>query len=127
MIWSFALGAALYLTVFMDGVPVRCLVDTGANMTVVSSANAVRLGTLGPVVGTMLLRTVTGDTIAGERRFIPNVGIKDRFGWAGGEIVVLPDARFPWGCVLGTDFLGQQPIMIDWSTGDVRPARGGGS
>lgn len=115
------LAATLWIIAFFDGVPLHCLVDTGANMTIVSATSAAQLGTLGPTRGTVLLRTVTGEIISGERRFIPNIGIKDRFGWSGGEIVVLLDAKFPWGCILGTDFLSQQPIVIDWQRGEIRP------
>ena len=114
-------GLLLAVLVYFDGVAQPCVVDTGTQYTVVTERAAARMGTLGPVVHRLDLRGAGGGAVAGALRYIPNIGTR-LLGWSGALVAVVPDdAIAGFDCVLGIDLLGQQPIVIDWANGAVRP------
>lgn len=115
-------GLALYIQVFMDGVPVRCLVDTGAQSTFITESVAVRLGTLSPPLSFQTAIAANGSKFIGTLRSVRNVGTAD-LGWNEATLMVVPDAVLITPCILGTDLLAQQPIVIDWDAQRVRAAR----
>lgn len=116
-----AFGMTLYALVHFDGVPVSCVVDTGAEVTIMREAAAARLGTLGPVSFRSGIVVANGDVVEAVARPIKNVGTSD-IGWGEVHILVVPDAHLSEPCILGTDLLARQPITIDWSSG-IRAAR----
>ena len=116
-------GIALFVTVWFDGVaiPGGCLVDTGASATVLRRSEAARLGTLGPPGSTATFTAASDTTFVATSHRIPNVGTAD-LGWSSATVWVVPDGQLSQACILGTDLLGQQPIIIDWYAQRVRRA-----
>ena len=111
----------LVLQVYFDGVPVPCLVDTGATMTVLSATQAERIGSRSGPFAKVRAQTVSGQPLWGDVWRIPNVGT-DSIGWSHALPLVVPAKSMTHDCVLGTDLLGQQPIVIDWVRREVRAA-----
>ena len=107
-------GLLLHLTVWFDGVPLDCLIDTGSPYTILSQGTAARLGTMVPVSGeTVEFRGIGGATTLGHFYQVSNVGTDD-IGWPVAFPVVVPNgAMVGMSCLVGTDLLGQQPLLID--------------
>jgi predicted aspartyl protease len=115
-VWLF--GLTLFVIVWFDGVPVECVVDTGSEATLLREAAAARLGTLEPVLFETSVRVASGATIPASARRVPHVGTAD-LGWPEALVLVVPDEQLSAPCILGTDLLGRQPIVIDWDAGRI--------
>ena len=115
-------GFLLLLVVYWDGVPSRCLVDTGATHSVIRSSVAAQVGTKSGPYATLLLKGFGGD-IQGEVYRIPNVGTQ-ALGWSYARPVVVPDSVMVNGydCIIGVDLLGQQPVRMDFVLGTLEVA-----
>ncbi|MGH2368471.1 MAG: retroviral-like aspartic protease family protein, partial [Chloroflexota bacterium] len=113
----------IHIPVWFDGVPVTCLLDTGASMTVLNQSTAQRLGTLANRRRQVALRAANGAIIKGNVHAINHVGTAT-ISWPASDVVVFPDDQLSEPCILGVNLLGQQPIVIDWTAKQVRPASG---
>lgn len=112
----------LFLTVWFNGVPVNCLVDSGASATILSATQAVQIPELGPSLATTQLSTLNGQWVHGEVHMVANVGTA-YLGWTRVPVVVLPDEALDGtGCILGANLLGRQPVVLDWQRQLVYPA-----
>lgn len=107
------------ISVWFDGVELSCVVDTGSQVTVVRESAAARLGTLGPPLFTQQVRAGNGAVIEAAARRLPNVGTAD-LGWPHVTLLVVPDQSLTDPCILGTDLLAQQSIVVDWRAQTVR-------
>lgn len=110
----------LMILVWFDGVPTSCLVDTGATATIITQRVAASIGTLGPELGQDSLRAANQQLLPIRWHRVANVGTR-YLGWSDGVIAVVPENLPGIECILGTDFLGRQPIRIDWTTQQVYP------
>lgn len=122
MVTTFAF-ILLFITVWFDGIPARCLVDTGATATIITPPLASRIGTLGPVLGQDMLRTADNTSLAIRWHRVANIGT-NHFGWSDGVIAVSATSLPGIDCVIGTDLLGRQPITLDWQNQEVLPGEG---
>ena len=113
----------LFLTVYFDGVPIRCVADTGSAATVLSQSAAARVGTLSAPLERLDLAREGGRRLAGRRHTVPNVGT-GHLGWERASVVVLPDEDSVFPCVLGANLLAQQDITIRWGNGQIYRAGG---
>lgn len=113
-------AAALVITIWFNGAPVSCHVDTGSPVTILSQTTANRVPALGPPVGKIGLVGVGGEHTLGNTYHVANAG-NALFGWNDGRILVFPDEKVGVDCLLGRDYLGRQPIGITWSPGAVFP------
>lgn len=115
--------AALMLTVWFDGVPVRCLADTGAAYTVMTEAQASRVGTWWPGRSSQSIMTMNGAIVPAEARAVSHVGT-DRLGWSHARVMVISDTNSHHLdlCILGSDLLMQHgPLVFDFSKQTVYP------
>jgi hypothetical protein len=105
----------LLLTVWFDGVPVSCAVDTGAEMTVLRASTAAQIGTRSAPLSTARLQGIGGETgtVEAQLVYIPHIGTHE-LGWPGAVVAVVPDGALPVDCLLGLDLLSQQTVVIDW-------------
>lgn len=118
---TFLVGLILTLTVWFDGVPVDCIVDTGSTVTALRASQAVQIGTLGPVLSTVAVGFANNTTAKAEVRPARHIGTST-MGWPGTNVWVLPDDQLSAPCLLGMDLLGRQPLRIDWETQTLVPA-----
>ncbi|MBI3972891.1 MAG: retroviral-like aspartic protease family protein [Chloroflexi bacterium] len=114
---------SLWLNVWFDGVPVACLVDTGAAYTVLSQPVAEKVATRSNPIQDVTLVAANGMQIAGKLYHVPNIGT-EHIGWSGGVVVVVPAEHLDSSlqCTLGMNLLGQQNLVFDWTVGTIRPA-----
>ena len=111
----------LVFAVWFDGTgPIYCHADTGSPATIIRQSVANRIGTLGEPLGSTTLVGVGGGDVQGRTYRVNNVGTR-YMGWVDGRVLVLPDNRLPFDCLFGTDFLAQQPIIVDWREQEIRP------
>ena len=113
-------GALLLIRVWFDGVPVNCVVDTGAQSTVVRASAAARIGTLSRPLAAVKFRLVNATALDGTVHTVPHVGTSF-FGWNRAAVVVVPDGDLREDCYVGQNLLAQQDLVIDWRGGEVRP------
>lgn len=114
--------ALLIATVWWDGVPAHCLVDTGSTHSLLSHHAATQIGTKQGPYGTVLFQT-PGGTLSGQVFRVSNVGTAS-LGWDYALPVVVEDGLLPNGgsCLLGADLLRQQPITLDFQRGTMERA-----
>ncbi len=117
------LAAMLYVAVtFGAAAPVSCLVDTGAQVTVLGSSVAERAGSahwLPTPGGFPVIRLTNGALLPVEQRRVHLVRTAD-LSWRYADVVIIQDeaaALRPDYCVLGYDLLGQQPVIVDPGAG----------
>lgn len=111
----------LMVTVFFDGTPVECAVDTGSAITVLAASRAERIPskTLQPM--TLSLQGVGGKTLSAPVYQLRTISTGDLH-WQDPIIAVLPDETLgSTSCLLGMDLLGRQPIAFDWKARTVLP------
>lgn len=115
-------GPSSILPATVHGVPVGCLVDTGSQFTIVAREFAEfakmpegDLGDTPPLIaglagGRIRTRVVASDVRLGE------------LAWSGARVLIPTEGNFYYSCVIGTDLLSQQPLLIDLAQREVRRA-----
>ena len=111
------IGSVLMLTTWFNGAQRQCVVDTGSSLTLVRSSEGIQFD--GPSQE-LYFSTANGGLTKAIVAPVKNIGTKN-LGWVNGEVVVSSDLAEE--CILGSNFLGRQPIIINWSNGTVLPAR----
>lgn len=113
----------IYVTVFFNGYPVTCLVDSGSSTTIVRSTVAANVPARGPVIRRDQFRSATGSVGSLEYYRIANAGTRD-LGWNNVEIAASSDlAPASVGgpdCIMGMNLLGLQPVILDRPSQRVR-------
>jgi predicted aspartyl protease len=115
---------ALFIGVAFDGVPARCLVDTGASHTVISQEVARSIPGLGQPAQSVRLTAANGTPMNGSVHSVRSVRTQ-HLSWQDASVVVVPDGVLDKStpCVLGMNLLGRQPVYFDWQSGQIRPMR----
>ena len=113
---------SLLILVTFNGVPARCLVDTGASHTVISQELAGQVPGLTPALMTTQLVTASGAPMTGAVHVVPTANT-EYFRWRDALVVVVPSSALAqgWSCILGLNLLAQQPVLFDWRNAEIRP------
>lgn len=117
-------GLSLFLMVWFDGVPIRCLADTGAAITVLNRSSAATVGTMSAAGERLDIVREGGRRIAGRKHSVPNVGT-GYLGWERATVLVIADEDAQFPCILGVDLLAQQDITIQWGRNQIYPVAEG--
>lgn len=114
----------LLLTVWFDGRPLECLVDTGSYGTLLTerAAAQVRHALVDPQDG-YTVQDASGIVLPARSYTARHVGTA-HLGWERGQVLVVPDGGglHERPCILGMNFLSRQPLLFDWAAGEVYPA-----
>jgi gag-polyprotein putative aspartyl protease len=113
------LGLVVSVPATVNDTAVECLVDTGADTTIISQT-AAEGGSLGRPLNMLRLQSLSGAPFEGAVHRVPVR--TEALSWPEARVVVVPDAALAgWSCILGVNLLSQQPITIDWEERSVRP------
>lgn len=106
------LGALFLLSVWFDGVPATCVVDTGANASFIRASLAAKIGTLGPAVSENTTTLPNDTRIVSTSHVVPNFGTQ-AFGLPEAHIRVVPDAQLvTTECLIGMNVLRRASLLF---------------